>query len=407
MIKNLNVALYVTGSIAAYKSLVMTRLLVKAGANVRVLMTDGALEFIQPLSFQALSKHSVITNHSAGMDADQITHIEVAQWTDLAVVMPADANTIAKLANGIADDVISTTLLATDSQKLVVPAMNDHMLANPATQRNLATIKQDGIAIIAPTIGFLAEGYAAPGRMVEPELVMERIQTLVKLKQTPPTHSLRGRRVLVTAGATRQPIDPVRFITNASSGKMGVSVAKAAADLGAEVTLICADVRVSIPAGIKVVNVVTSSELQAAVLQLMKTNDVLIMTAAVADFQSVRVQPQKIKKAAQSDTFTLHFREADDILKAVAKIKRSDQYTVGFAAETNDLRENALKKLRSKGLDLLVANDVSNPQIGFSSDDNQVTFLRTDHAPIQTKVLPKPAIAEQLVDLVAQDLNQK
>ncbi|UQS86645.1 bifunctional phosphopantothenoylcysteine decarboxylase/phosphopantothenate--cysteine ligase CoaBC [Nicoliella spurrieriana] len=402
MIQNLNVALYVTGSIAAYKSLLMTRLLVKAGANVRVVMTNGALDFIKPLSFQALSKHPVLTDHSFGMHDSDITHIELAQWSDLALVMPADANTIAKLANGLADNLATTTLLATSAPKMIVPAMNDQMLANPATQRNLEQLRTDGCKIVDPVVGFLAEGYQAKGRMAEPKTVFRLIERLT----TPAADlKLKGKRVLVTAGATRQPIDPVRFITNSSSGKMGIAVASAAARLGADVTLICADVRVKVPDGIKVVSVVTSAELKTAVLKLMPETDVLVMTAAVADFESVHVAGQKIKKAAQSDLFTLQFREAADILKAVAKIKRPDQYTVGFAAETNDLRQNALKKLHAKGLNLLVANDVANPQIGFSSDNNQVTFLRAGHEPVQTPVLPKIAIAERLVNMVADDLK--
>ncbi|MEJ6400572.1 bifunctional phosphopantothenoylcysteine decarboxylase/phosphopantothenate--cysteine ligase CoaBC [Nicoliella lavandulae] len=398
MFENLNVALYVTGSIAAYKSLMFTRLLVKAGANVRVLMTDGARQFIQPLSFQALAKHDVITTDTDGMHADQITHIELAQWTQLAIMMPADANTIAKVANGLADNEVTTTWLATSAPKVVVPAMNDQMLANPATQRNIDTLKHDGVTLIDPTVGFLAEGYQAKGRMAEPEDVLAQVELmLIKLNPDAP---LKHRKILVTAGGTRQPLDPVRFITNSSSGKMGIAIAKAAQRMGADVTLIAADVKIALPLGMRIVRVTTSAELCSTVLKLMPENDGLIMTAAVADFEPITVADHKIKKQQQSGEFTLQFREATDILKAVAKIKRPDQFTVGFAAETNDLKANAAKKLADKGLDLLVANDVSNPKIGFSSDDNQVTFLRPHAAPIQTPVLPKAAIAERLMQLV-------
>ncbi|MHA8138433.1 bifunctional phosphopantothenoylcysteine decarboxylase/phosphopantothenate--cysteine ligase CoaBC [Lactobacillaceae bacterium Scapto_B20] len=407
MLKNLNIALYVTGSVAAYKSLHFTRLLTKKGANVRVLMTDGARSFVQPLSFEALSKNPVITCQSPGMRDGHVTHIELAQWSDVAIVMPADANTIAKVANGIADNEVTTTLLATDAPKIIVPAMNDRMLSNPATQRNLATLKQDGVVIVDPVVGMLAEGYRAKGRMADSETVLSHLAGLFDQRddQEDVEQPLAHKKVLVTAGGTRQPLDPIRFITNSSSGRMGIAIAKAAQQLGATVTLICADVSVAIPDRMNVIRVQTTDELLDAVLTNLPDYDVLVMAAAVADFAPLQINDQKIKKETKAATFSIEFQSAPDILKSVAKIKRPDQYIVGFAAETNDISQNAQRKLVNKQLNMLVANDVSDSKIGFNSDDNQVTFLRPAQKPIQTAVLPKKAIAQQLMEIVASELD--
>lgn len=397
MAKQQHVALYVTGSIAAYKALALTRLFVKDGAAVRVVMTKAAEAFVTPLSFQILSKNAVITEMFAGAQVKAVDHIELADWTDLAVVAPATADIIAKLANGIADDMASLTLLATTAPKLVVPAMNQHMLENAATKRNLDTLKQDGITVMTPASGFLAEGYSGRGRMPEPEAIMQTVKNL-----KPHTTPLTGKKVVVTAGGTRERIDPVRFITNDSSGKMGYAIAEEMQDKGADVTLISAPTKLEAPAGVNLVPVLTTEDLAEAVTKAFKQADILVMAAAVADFKPLNSADQKIKKSADNDQMTLQLTKTVDILKQVAKIKQPNQITVGFAAETQNLLDNAQQKLIGKQLDLLIANDVSKPGVGFNGDTNQVTILQPGQAPIKTKLADKHIIAKQVVDQISQ-----
>lgn len=402
MAEQRHVALYVTGSIAAYKALVLTRLLVKDGVSVRVVMTKAAEAFVTPLSFQVLSKNAVATDMFAGTDVKAVDHIELADWTDLAVVAPATADIIGKLANGIADDMASLTLMATSAPKLVVPTMNQHMLDNPATARNIATLKQDGISVMTPASGFLAEGYSGRGRMPEPEEIMRAIKDL-RPRKTP----LTGKKVIVTAGGTRERIDPVRFITNDSSGKMGYAIAEEMQQRGAEVTLISAPTKLKVPAGVKFVSVLTTEDLAEAVTIAFKQTDILVMAAAVADFKPVSSADQKIKKSADNDQMTIKLTKTADILKQVAKLKQPGQITVGFAAETQNLLDNAQHKLVSKQLDLLIANDVSKPGVGFNGDTNQVTILQPDQAPIKTTLADKHTIAKQVVDQISQRVQKE
>ncbi|MTV81095.1 bifunctional phosphopantothenoylcysteine decarboxylase/phosphopantothenate--cysteine ligase CoaBC [Secundilactobacillus folii] len=397
-----HVALYVTGSIAVYKSLTLTRLLVKSGASVRVVMTKAATDFVTPLSFQVLSKNAVATDMFAGTNVKAVDHVELADWTDLAVVAPASANLIGKLANGIADDMASLTLMATTAPKLVVPAMNQHMLDSAAMKRNLATLSEDGVKIMAPATGFLAEGYTGRGRMPEPQAIMNMITDL-----TPHNTPLTGKRVIVTAGGTRERIDPVRFITNDSSGKMGYAIAREMQSRGAVVTLISAPTKLTPPTGVKLVSVRSTEDLAKAVTTAFKTSDILVMAAAVADFKPVNSVDQKIKKSADNDHLTLELTKTPDILKDVAKLKRPGQMTIGFAAETQNLLDNANQKLTSKQLDLLVANDVSKPGVGFNGDTNQVTILQPDHAPIKTALADKQTIAQQVVDQISQRVQRE
>lgn len=397
-----HVALYVTGSIAVYKALALTRLLIKSGAAVRVVMTKAAEAFVTPLSFQILSKNAVATDMFAGADVKAVDHIELADWTDLAVVAPATADIIGKLANGIADDMASLTLMATTAPKLVVPAMNQHMLDNPATKRNITTLQKDGLTVMEPDNGFLAEGYQGRGRMPEPETIMQRIETL-----HPQTTPLTGKHVIVTAGGTRERIDPVRFITNDSSGKMGYAVAEEMAQRGADVTLISAPTKLTPPAGVAMVDVLTTEDLADAVTSAFKQADILVMAAAVADFKPISSADQKIKKSADNDEMTIKLTKTADILKRVAQMKRPGQLTVGFAAETQNLLDNAQKKLISKQLDLLIANDVSKPGVGFNGDTNQVTILQPDQAPIKTTLADKHVIAKQVVDQISQRVQKE
>ncbi|KRM77361.1 bifunctional phosphopantothenoylcysteine decarboxylase/phosphopantothenate--cysteine ligase CoaBC [Secundilactobacillus collinoides] len=402
MLNDKNVALYVTGSIAAYKSLYLTRLLVKAGARVRVVMTTAAQAFVTPMSFQVLSKNQVLTSAFDSKTPTAVDHIELADWTDYAIVAPASADIIGKLANGIADDMASLTLMATTAPILLAPAMNEHMLNQPAVQHNLNTLTTNGVHFVAPGTGFLAEGYEGKGRMAEPDTILAELQLLSRPKTV-----FSGKNVLVTAGGTRERIDPVRFITNDSSGKMGYAIAAELVNRGANVTLISAPTRLTVPNGTHLVPVTTTEDLADAVVHHFPKADILVMAAAVADFRPKTSVDQKIKKTADNDEMTLSLVKTTDILKTAASLKQPGQLTVGFAAETQNLITNATKKLTSKQLDLLVANDVSQPGVGFNGDTNQVTILSRDKTPVQTALVSKTAVAATVVDELARLVDTK
>lgn len=400
MLKNKNVTLYVTGSIAVYKSLELTRLLVKQHNNVTVVMTKSATEFVTPLTFMTVSKNHVYVDEFETPNADRVNHIFLADQTDVAIVAPATANTIAKMANGIADNIVTSALLATTSPVFVVPTMNSHMLANPATDANLAKLTSFGIAVMPPATGFLAEGYEGKGRMSEPTAILDWVQE--RLQPTP--QSLAGKKIIVTAGGTRERIDPVRYLTNDSSGKMGVAVAAAAQQAGAEVTLIAGSMKVTPPTGINVISVTSTNDMYEAVNEQFASADGLVMAAAVSDFRPATSADHKIKKDKDHPGMTLELVENPDIVATMGAKKRADQFLVGFAAETNDLKQNAQKKLTAKHLDLMVANDVSQSQIGFNSDDNQVTFMWPDGRQQQTPIESKAKVAEEIVDIIATDI---
>lgn len=400
MLKNKNVTLYVTGSIAVYKSLELTRLLVKQHNNVTVVMTKSATEFVTPLTFMTVSKNHVYVDEFETPNADRVNHIFLADQTDVAIVAPATANTIAKMANGIADNIVTSALLATTSPVFVVPTMNSHMLANPATDANLAKLASFGIAVMPPATGFLAEGYEGKGRMPEPTAILDWVQE--RLQPTP--QSLAGKKIIVTAGGTRERIDPVRYLTNDSSGKMGVAVATAAQQAGAEVTLIAGSMKVTPPTGINVISVTSTNDMYEAVNEQFASSDGLVMAAAVSDFRPATSADHKIKKDKDHPGMTLELVENPDIVATMGAKKRADQFLVGFAAETNDLKQNAQKKLTAKHLDLMVANDVSQSQIGFNSDDNQVTFMWPDGRQQQTPIESKAKVAEEIVDIIATDI---
>lgn len=401
MLKNQHITLYVTGSIAAYKALTLVRMLVKQQAQVRVVMTAAAQKFVTPLSFQTLSKHEVMTDTFAGQHPTIVDHIELADWTDLAVVAPASADIIGKMAQGIADDFASLTLMATTAPKLVAPAMNNHMWSNPAVQRNIQLLQADGIKLIDPETGFLAEGYQGKGRMAEPQQILAMITASLFV----PT-ILTGKKILVTAGGTRERLDPVRFLANDSSGKMGYAIAQALQQRGAEVTLISAPTKLTAPTMVKLQSITSTEELYEAVLQKFPSQDALIMTAAVADFKPITTAQQKIKKNSDNNQWSLELEKTPDILQAVAQIKRPDQITIGFAAETQNLVANARKKLVQKNLDLVIANDVSKPGVGFNGDTNRVTMIASNQPPITTNLLPKSQIAEKIADQLEKIINQ-
>ncbi|GEP22789.1 MAG: bifunctional phosphopantothenoylcysteine decarboxylase/phosphopantothenate--cysteine ligase CoaBC [Lentilactobacillus diolivorans] len=397
MFQNKKITLFVTGSIAVYKSLILTRLLVKNNNDVQVVMTEAAQKFVTPLAFQTLSKHRVVTDDFSSDDPKSIPHVKLADETDLAIVAPATANTIAKMADGIADNVVNATLLATTSPIFVIPAMNNHMFNNFATQNNLTRLASAGIHVMTPETGFLAEGYSGQGRMPEPEAILNWVMSSY---QPVPT-ALTGKKVVVTAGGTREPLDPVRYLTNHSSGKMGYAIAHAAQLAGAEVTLISANSSLQIPNHVRLIKVETAADMLTAVQKAFQSADVLIMSAAIADFRPAHVADRKIKKSTDNQRMTLDLIRNPDILETVGQTKQKDQVMIGFAAETNDLIMNAQKKIKAKNLDMIVANDVSKKTIGFNSDNNQVTFLFANGDQIKTDVESKQQIANRLVRLIA------
>ena len=397
--QNKKIVLYVTGSIAAYKAVYLLRLFQKQGADVKVVMTPFAEKFVSQLTFASLAKCPVYSESNFTNHGETIDHIELAKWADISVVAPASADFIAKMANGIADNFALTTLLATDTSKYVVPAMNDVMWNNFATRKNIETLEQNGIKILNPEYGRLAEGYKAKGRMIEPEEIVQTIYASDNPKL------LSGKNVLITAGGTIEDIDPVRYISNRSTGKMGYALADIAVKQGANVTLISANCHLQVPENINFIKVKTSDELKNSILTKLPKNDVLIMAAAVSDFKPVHVAKQKIKKSDDSNELVLHLQKTDDILKLVADQKKANQVIIGFAAETNDVKRNAKLKLEKKHLDLIVLNDVSNQKIGFGSDDNQVTIMNKNGILKQTGIESKEKIAKTIINVIKQQLD--
>lgn len=400
-LENKHVTVYVTGGIAVYKVASLVRQLIKNGAIVRVAMTQAATEFVTPLTFATLTRQEVLTDLMTMNHPEQVAHIHLADWTELAIIAPATANIVGKLANGIADDFVTTALLATTAPKLLVPAMNEHMWLNPATQRNLTQLKADGFAIVQPATGFLAEGYEGQGRFPEETVIMGNVYC-----QLTPKH-LQGKVVLVTAGGTQEPLDPVRYIGNRSSGKMGYALAEMAAQMGAKVTLISTRPELAVPANLaQVIYVRTAAELQGAVASLYNEADVVIMAAAVADFKPAQYVSQKIKKQVGQTDMTLELKRTPDILATLGQEKKK-QYLVGFAAETNDLMAHAQAKLTAKQVDLLVANDVSQTDRGFGADQNAVTLLRPNQAPEALPLASKKVIATQILERISAALSSK
>ena len=376
MWKNKRVTVFITGGIAAYKVATLVRLFVKEGAEVSVAMTKGACEFITPLTFQVLTKNKVHLDTFDEDEANKVQHIHLADHTDVAVVVPATANTIAKMANGIADNFVTSTLLATTAPIYVAPAMNEHMWENPATIRNVAQLKADGKVVIEPASGFLAEGYNGKGRLPEPEEIFEQI-TFLESRRTSKS-PLKGKSVLITAGGTKERIDPVRYISNDSSGKMGYALAKAASILGAKVQLVSTTKQLKVPYGVEVTYVESAHEMEEVVTAQFSTTDIAVMVAAVSDYYVANCSNQKIKKQQNELGLTLELLENPDILKKLGHSKKEGQVVIGFAAETTNVLEYAKAKLEKKKADVIIANDVSNSRIGFNSDRHQVTLLTKD-----------------------------
>lgn len=376
------VVLGVSGGIAAYKACEIVSRLKKAGTEVHVIMTENAVKLAAPLTFQTLSGNLVVVDTFTPPVAFEVEHIALAQKADVFVIAPATANILAKMAHGIADDMLSTTVLATKAPVLVAPAMNTAMWEHPATQANVKILQDRGVHMIGPAGGLLACGDSGIGRMSEPEEITEEILHLLNSDD-----SMRGLRVLVTAGPTREAIDPVRFITNRSSGKMGYAIAETAAARGAEVTLVSGPVSIPAPAHCRVISVETTEDLYQAMMRECAEQDIIIQSAAPADYRPVEQAEQKIKKE-KGQPLHLTLVENEDIAAAVGQNKRKGQILVGFAAETENLLDNASGKLHRKNLDMIVANDVTRPGAGFDVDTNIVTLITENHQesfPLMTK----------------------
>jgi len=392
-----NVALGVCGGIAAYKAVEVLRGLQKAGCDVRVAMTKRACEFVQPLTFLALSGHHVVVDDYAPDNPDPIAHITFSQTVDLLIVAPATANMIAKFANGVADDFLSSTYLACTAPVLIAPAMNTTMLEHPATQRNLERLRADGVHFVEPDAGEMACGTIGPGRLSEPDrIVAAALEILGESK----SKDLSGERLLITVGATREEIDPVRFISNRSSGKMGFALAEAALKRGADVTVVAGVTTAGVPSGIKIVSALSAEEMSAAVARECAGASVFIGAAAIADYRPVQRADQKIKKS--NDSITLTFERTPDVLSQVAASRTNGMLVIGFAAETENVVENAKEKLRAKKLDAIVANDVTRDDSGFDSATNAITIITKDNNPLVLPTLSKREAADRILDVIVQ-----
>ncbi len=392
----MRVTIGVSGGIAAYKAAELVRELQRQGAEVRVAMTEAACRFVQPLTFAALTGYRVLTSlweeaHAADPIAAQngIDHIAEAQWPDALVIAPATANTLAKLAHGIADDFLSTMVLATTAPVLVAPAMNVNMWNHAATQSNLDILRQRGVRVIEPGTGELACGMVGAGRMAEPQAIAGVVLSVLNRR-----NDFAGETVLVTAGGTREAVDPVRFIGNRSSGKMGYAMAEAAQSRGARVILVTGPTALRPPARCEVLKITTASEMRNAVLDRMDESTILIKSAAVADYRPVIVSEQKLKRTG---SLTLELAPTEDILAEVVRRRRPGQLIVGFAAETQNLMENARAKLLKKGSDAIVVNDVGGENIGMEAENNAATFL-TPSTSVDLPEMPKRQLADRILD---------
>jgi len=393
------VALGITGGIAAYKAAEVLRGLQRAGCTVRVGMTKRACEFIQPLTFRALSGSHVIVDDYAPDNPDPIAHITFSQTVDLFLIAPATANIIAKLANGIADDFLTSTYLACTAPVLIAPAMNTSMWHHPATQRNLQQLRADGVFVIEPDEGEMACGTIGPGRLSEPERIVAAALDILENSQKESARDLAGEHLLITVGATREAIDPVRFLSNNSSGRMGFAIAEAAKQRGAEVTLIAGVTNTPPPGNVEIICVNSAAEMHVAVMGDLAKASIFIGAAAVADYRPLKRSPEKIKKTESS--LSLELERTPDILREVAAAKQDGLLVIGFAAETENVLQNAREKLSTKNLDAIVANDVSQNGVGFDSVNNEVTIISRDrNAPIHVPLMAKTSVADIILDEV-------
>lgn len=382
----------VSGGVAVYKALDVISRLRKKDVEVHVIMTKSATEFVTPLSFQSLSQNMVITDMFAEPKAWEIQHISLAKKADLMLIVPATANIIGKVANGIADDMLSTTIMATKAPVVFCPAMNTNMYENPIVQRNISLLNELGYEFIEPASGRLACGDEGKGKLQDTEIIAE--ETLRRLHST---KDLLGKKVVVTAGPTMVPIDPVRILTNRSSGKMGYSIAEEARDRGAEVVLISGPTSLRKPNGIKVIDIKTNEDMFNAIKNEFEDADIVIKSAAVADYKAKNYSNEKIKKTG--DDLNLIFERDRDILKTLGDMKEN-QILVGFAAESSNLKENAKGKLDRKNLDYIIANDISKPETGFASDENKVTIISKSGEEVYLEKMSKREVAKNIFDII-------
>ncbi|MCI7737391.1 MAG: bifunctional phosphopantothenoylcysteine decarboxylase/phosphopantothenate--cysteine ligase CoaBC [Clostridiales bacterium] len=389
------VVLGVTGGIAAYKACEILRLLQKRGMDVFVVMTKNATRFVAPPTFETLSGHPVAVDTFERPTTWEVEHIALAKRADLFLIAPATANIIAKMACGIADDMLSTTVLATRAPVMIAPAMNTGMWENPATQENLRTLMARGVQVVAPASGHLACGDSGAGKLEDVAVIVRRA---IEMLEDCEKRDMEGLRVMVTAGPTREAIDPVRYISNRSSGKMGYAIARAAARRGAQVTLLSGPVALPKPDGVELVSILTTQELLERACERVDVQDVLIQAAAPADYRAKEIAPQKIKKQ-DGVGMTLELVENPDVAATLGAKKRPHQVFVGFAAETNDVSAHARDKLARKNLDMIVANDVTRPGAGFDVDTNIVTLM-TRESSLALELMSKDEVAQRILDCV-------
>ena len=396
------IVLGVTGSIACYKSVDLASKLTQAGAKVDVVLTDAAKRFVQPRTFNAVTGRKVFTDNSLWDADNHVLHIQLSKNANLIVIAPATANTIAKLAHGLADNLLTLISLGSTCHLAVAPAMDGGMFNHPATQENLKIIRQRGTTILEPAVGHLASGLDGTGRMLESIQLLGHIRRI--LTRDGP---LGGKRVLVTAGGTQEPIDPVRVLTNRSSGKQGYALAQAALDYGADVTLVATPTCLSPPIGVTHLEVQTAREMFDKVMKHLPETDILIMAGAVADFRPVTVSTNKIKKS--SGTMKIELEPTEDILRAVAKeksVRNLTIYTVGFAAETENIIQSAKEKLKNKDMDMIVANDILSTDAGFQVDSNRVTIIFSNGEIESLPLMTKEEVAWQIVERILQDIEK-
>lgn len=398
MLKDKVILLGVTGGIASYKSIELAKTLSDQGATVKVVMTPAAMRFITPLTFRIMTRQPVATELFEDDPASKIHHISLSEEADLILVAPATANIIAKIATGVADDLLTTTILAARAPVLIAPAMNDKMYLNPLTRRNISRLSSLGFEFIGPEQGVLACGAVGPGRLASIDKIVEAVKFLLARSQ-----DLKEKKILVTAGATREPIDPVRYISNRSSGKMGYEIARELIHRGAAVTLISGVASLDPPAQASIVYTETALQMRDEVKALFPSFDAIIMTAAVSDFMPTSMVKQKIKKDKDETTLTL--KKCPDILSEIKEMKEN-RIVIAFSAETENLIENSKIKLEKKGADLIVCNDISRTEIGFESDDNEVTLIDKDGQTSLVELTSKRRVARAIIDRLVEMMNK-
>ncbi|WP_349666647.1 bifunctional phosphopantothenoylcysteine decarboxylase/phosphopantothenate--cysteine ligase CoaBC [Lacrimispora sp.] len=389
MLKGKNIILGVTGSIAAYKTAGLASMLVKQGCNVHVIMTENATNFINPITFESLTGNKCLVDTFDRNFQFQVEHVSIAKLADVVMIAPASANVIAKLAHGMADDMLSTTVLACKCKKIIAPAMNTNMYENPIVQDNIRICQSYGMEVITPAVGYLACGDVGAGKMPEPETLFEYIEKVVAYEK-----DLEGKRILVTAGPTREALDPVRYITNFSTGKMGYAIAKAAALRGASVTLVTGKTEIKKPSFVKVIEVESAADMFEAVTKEARDQDAVIKAAAVADYRPKEVNTEKTKK--KDGDLTLSLERTEDILKWLGEHKTKGQFLCGFSMETENMLENSREKLNRKKIDMIVANNLKVEGAGFGTDTNVVTIITKDRE-IALEKMTKEEVAHRLL----------